>query len=330
MSISRNNFALKLGYVPLIDSAPLLVAEKEGFFKEERVEVTLSEEVGWATVRDKMIHGELDMASSLIGLPYAIHNGVGCYKTPMAIPLILGSNGNSIVLSNDFSEDRISDPSELSCALDKRAGQHDRKWTFATVNPYSSHLILLFQWLNNHLKDYISQIEIVFIPPQLFPELLSQGMIDGFCAGEPWGSIAEDNGSGRIISSSRSLDPNHPEKVLCVPQRTLDYNEEGVKAVGKALLKACKKCNEEGYRDTLISLLSESTSLEKSTHDINKVLERALSLEHSPHMHKFYGTEVNKPSAEKEQWVLKGLKGSGLFRKKIIGTGQLMRPDLLF
>lgn len=332
MPITRQNHSLKIGYVPLLDSVPLLVAKKMGYFEEENVNVTLEEEVGWATVRDKLIHGELDMAATLLGMPYALHHGVGCYKTEMTIPLIINANGNTITLTKDLTPEALDNPEEIATILNARAAEKDRKWTFATVNPYSSHLILLFQWLNKHLKSQIGEIEIVFLPPQLFPDLLEQGMIDGYCAGEPWGTVAEKGDIGWIATNSIQMSPGHAEKVLATPRRTIDFAPEGVKSIGKAILKACKDCDNPEFRGEIISILSEFKSLGLEKAEIEKYVNETVgdTTGRWSTLHKFSGGEVNKPTAEKEQWVLKGLKEAGLFRKKIISTGLLMDPSMIF
>ena len=55
--ISRSRFersrVTRLGFVPLSDAAPLLVAEALGLFEAVGVNVALSAEPGWATLRDK-------------------------------------------------------------------------------------------------------------------------------------------------------------------------------------------------------------------------------------------------------------------------------------
>ena len=48
---------LTLGFVPLNDAAPLVVAKERGYFAAEGLEVRLSREVSWATVRDKVAAG---------------------------------------------------------------------------------------------------------------------------------------------------------------------------------------------------------------------------------------------------------------------------------
>ena len=53
---------LRLGFIPLTDCAPLVVAKTLGFFAEEGLDVELSREVSWATLRDKVTVGALDGA----------------------------------------------------------------------------------------------------------------------------------------------------------------------------------------------------------------------------------------------------------------------------
>ena len=330
--MALTHHSLKIGYVPLIDSAPLLVAEHEGFFLDEGVRVTLSEEVGWATVRDKLIHNELDMASTIIGLPYAMHNGVGCFQTEVAIPLIINANGNTVCLSRDIPEESLQSPETLAQALNARVGDSGRKWTFATVNPYSTHLIMLFRWLSQYLKGYIGEIDIVFCPPQLAPQLLEEGMIDGFCAGEPWGSIAEGTKAGRTVATSIDLNENHPEKVLTVPSATLEFKRDAVTAACRAIYRALPLCDAADYQATLCKVLAAKPALGMTAKMVKQCLQRTQpnSAGIAVPLHKFSGDNINEPTHEKEAWVIKGLKEAGLFRKKVIATGKLMQPEILF
>src|ERR1044071_2463909 len=71
---------LRLGFVPLADCAPLVIAHELGLFQKYGLEVSLSRELGWATVRDKVIHGELDAAHALAAMPVAATLGLGSIK----------------------------------------------------------------------------------------------------------------------------------------------------------------------------------------------------------------------------------------------------------
>jgi nitrate/nitrite transport system substrate-binding protein len=45
---------IKLGFIPLTDCAPLVIAKEMGFFAKYGVDVQLSKEASWAVIRDKI------------------------------------------------------------------------------------------------------------------------------------------------------------------------------------------------------------------------------------------------------------------------------------
>jgi ABC-type nitrate/sulfonate/bicarbonate transport system substrate-binding protein len=53
---------LRIGFVPLNDCAPIVMARELRLFEKYDLTVELSREIGWATVRDKIIYGELEAA----------------------------------------------------------------------------------------------------------------------------------------------------------------------------------------------------------------------------------------------------------------------------
>ncbi len=67
--------AIKLGFIPLTDCAPLVAAKELGLFAKYGVNVELSKEASWANIRDKVLNGELDGASLFI-----LNADVGLYR----------------------------------------------------------------------------------------------------------------------------------------------------------------------------------------------------------------------------------------------------------
>ena len=59
---NRSDKTLRIGFVPLIDCAPIILAHETGLYREYGLEIALMREPGWATIRDKMAYGELDAA----------------------------------------------------------------------------------------------------------------------------------------------------------------------------------------------------------------------------------------------------------------------------
>ena len=59
-------------------------------------------------------------------------------------------------------------------------------------------------------------MRLVAIPPPLMVESLAAGLVDGFCVGEPWNSLAVAQGLGSIVVTQSQLLPGAAEKVLAV------------------------------------------------------------------------------------------------------------------
>ena len=53
---------LKVGFMRLTDSAPLVLAQATGLFSRFGLDVELLREVSWANLRDKLVVGALDVA----------------------------------------------------------------------------------------------------------------------------------------------------------------------------------------------------------------------------------------------------------------------------
>ena len=56
---------IRIGYMPLTDSLPLVVAQEAGYFAAEGLDVELQPEWSWASLRDRLLVGQLDAAPML-------------------------------------------------------------------------------------------------------------------------------------------------------------------------------------------------------------------------------------------------------------------------
>ena len=94
---------LRIGYVPLADCAPLLVASALGLDRRHGLRFVLSREASWAAVRDKLVGGGLDLAQVLYGLVCGLHLGVGGPRTDMAVLMTINRNAQGLTLSLQMS-----------------------------------------------------------------------------------------------------------------------------------------------------------------------------------------------------------------------------------
>src|SRR5437016_13629376 len=93
---------LRIGFVPLTDCAPLIMAQELGLFRKYGLRVALHRELGWATIRDKIIFGELDAAHALAAMPVAATLGLSSIRCDCLTGLVLNLHGNAITLASDL------------------------------------------------------------------------------------------------------------------------------------------------------------------------------------------------------------------------------------
>ncbi len=264
MSVEKTR--LKLGIVPLIDSAPLVVAKERGFFAEKGLEVELSREASWASIRDKVAVGALDGAQMLAPMPLAMSLGLSPLRVPMAVGMALNLGGNTITIGNALWERmEKADPESMAAApisaralkqvieADKACGRPPM--TFATVYPYSPHAAELRLWMEAAGIDTQTDVALTVVPPPQMIAFLSAGNIVGYCVGEPWGSLAARMNLGRIAATSRDIFAGRLEKVFAVTQGWAESFPETHLAVMQALIGAAQWC--DANRAELAGLLAQ-------------------------------------------------------------------------
>jgi ABC-type nitrate/sulfonate/bicarbonate transport system substrate-binding protein len=265
---------LRLGFVPLADAAPLLVADALGLFANQGIHVRLQRMQAWAAVRDRLCFGALDGAQLLGPTVIALAAGVEGVRRRLTVTADLARNGNTIVLSNALAEavggkPPVS-PAAFAAALHDRAEAGLPPPTLAVVHPFSSHNYLLRHWLAQGGLDPEHDVRLVVVPPPMVARALAEGAIEGFCAGEPWGSHAVATGAGRLALGSGDIWPNHPEKVLAFAE---GLAEAPMIAATAAVIEAARWLEAPGNRRRAADLLHERAFPEVPPATIRAVLE---------------------------------------------------------
>ncbi|MEB3231453.1 MAG: nitrate ABC transporter ATP-binding protein [Leptolyngbyaceae bacterium] len=268
VAIARNGLEkvnLEIGFVPLTDCAPLIVAKEKGFFKKHGLEeVTLSREPSWKAVSAGVRSGRLDASQMVAGMPLAMTLGAGDQNPlPVITSLVLSRNGNAITFSRrlfeaggQWSESGTQGPS-LADFKASLASTPDRVHTLGMVHPASMHNLLLRYWLASGGIDPDQDVSLIVIPPPQMVANLKAGNIDGYCVGEPWNSMAVHEGIGVVMATDLDIWPGHPEKVLGVREDWAAAHPQTHLALVKALMEACEYCDDRRYRDDILNLLCQ-------------------------------------------------------------------------
>lgn len=268
------------GFIPLTDSLVLVAAREKGFAAAEGVDLTLVREISWANIRDRVAVGQFDVAHMLAPMPIAASLGLSPIDVPVIAAMGLNLGGNAITVSAALWEAMQAagapadfSPSLVGAALRLVVKLRANKLKLAVVHPYSSHNYELRYWLAASGIHPDRDVELVIVPPPLMADALAAGRIDGFCVGEPWGSVAVASGAGRIATAKARLWPLSPEKVLGVTETWAAEYPEALSALLRGLHRAAVWCGDPANHAEAASLLARPEYLGQPA----EVLGRALS-----------------------------------------------------
>ena len=291
------------------------MAERLGLFKKFGLRVQLSRELGWATVRDKVVHGELEAAHALAAMPLAATLGLGSVAADCLTALVLNLNGNAITLANDLWKRGVRDGNSLREAI--RAARHEKIFTFGVVFSFSSHRYVLRKWLSAHGIDSDKDVRIVVVPPPQMAANLKAGNLDGFCSGEPWTSVAVQARAGWIVATSAELDPGHAEKVLMVRRDFAERRSDEHLALVAALLEACEFCDQAENHAEIAKTLARPEYVGVPAEILVRGLSGRLDCGQGrarviEDFYAFHRHNANEPSGDKAAWALQLVRASGL------------------
>jgi nitrate/nitrite transport system substrate-binding protein len=243
---------VKIGFIPLTDCAPIVVAAQMGFDKKYGIKITPSKEASWAAVRDKVANGELHAAHILYGMVYGVQLGIGGQQKDMAVLMSLNNNGQGITLSNQLKEKGVKDGRSLKRLLDNE----NRDYTFAQTFPTGTHAMWLNYWLAANGIDPVKDVKNIVVPPPQMVANMRIGNMDGYCVGEPWNARAIYDKVGFSVATSQDIWTDHPEKVLGTTAEFVAKNPNTARAMIMAILDACKFIDATENRAKVAKLIS--------------------------------------------------------------------------
>lgn len=301
---------IKVGFIPIIDCAPIVLAEELGAYERQGLEVEIRREVSWANVRDKLALGALDASHILAPLPLALTLGIDSVNVAVVNAMTLHLNGNALTLSKGLWQEmeeaapefvgdgRVPlDPRALAAVVARRAASRAKPVVLASVFPYSGQNYMLRLWLSSAGLDPDRDVRLTVVPPPHTVAYLSGGVIDGYCAGEPWNRQSEALGIGRIALTGPDIWKGMPEKVLGTTESWAANNPNTLKALIKALIEACLWLDEPGNRAETARILSSPRYLNMPA----EIMARTLEL---PDFHVFQRNAANFPWRSHADWFL--------------------------
>ncbi len=320
---------IAIGLLRLTDSAPAIVAHEFGFFADEGLDVALSVEPSWANVADKLAYGALNAAVMIPPLAFAVSLGLRGPAEPLIIPYCVSLGGDTITLAKDLAGELRDQAREVgwAAALAARLAAPGGFGTLAVVHDYSNHNLFLRYWLAAAGALAERDYDVVVTPPARMVEALRSGRIAGFCAGAPWGDIAERAGVGATVATSGDVWRNGPGKALAVRERWSKENPEALAGLLRALYRAARFCDAPANATYVASLLARRAWLAVDSHAILSSLPGTAGRNQS----RFQGSAATYPWRSQALWFLTEMTRWGLIDGALqLGAiaERVYRPDL--
>jgi bicarbonate transport system substrate-binding protein len=236
---------ISLGYIPILEAAPLVIGAEMGFFAKHGLDVKLAKQASWPAARDNVVLGNagggIDGGQWQMPMPQMISEGVisNGRKVPMVVLAQLMSQGNGIAASESVRAANLSIDSKAAASFlrefPKREG---RKFRAAYTFPNANQDIWIRYWLAAGGIDPDKDVELLTVPATETLQGMRNGTMEAFSTGDPWPSrIVQDN-IGYLAATTAQIWKAHPEEYLAVRADWVEQHPKATVALLKGLMEA--------------------------------------------------------------------------------------------
>ena len=309
---------VKLGFIALTDASSIIMAKELGYFTERDLDVEVLKQASWPATRDALLNNQIDGCHGLYMLPLSVATGIGGNSTrDLRIAMMLNNNGQAITLSKDYASIGYGDPAKAKAILESKNAP-----AMAMTFPGGTHDIWLRYWLLA-TKANLANVKISPVPPAQMVQNMSVGNVDGYCVGEPWNAVAVQQGIGFTHLASQDLWLNHPEKALVVTKKFATEQQDTLKDVMGAVLKASKWLDDPANRSKAADTVAPENYINAPAADIRGRLTGVYDLgaglgqkDFKGEQMQFYrGGQVNMPRRAHAIWAMAQYVRTGLLKE---------------
>ncbi|MBD1824862.1 ABC transporter substrate-binding protein [Cyanobacteria bacterium FACHB-DQ100] len=258
---------IKLGYIAIVESAPLIIAQEKGFFaRYGMANVELSKQPSWGAARDNAelgsANGGIDGGQWQMPIPHLLSEGLitkGNRKIPMVVLSQLCTHGNGVAVANTH----IGKGFELNLAKSggadyirelKKAGTPFRAaYTFPKVNQD----FWIRYWMAANGIDPNTEINLMAVPSAQTVANMKTGTMDAFSTGDPWPYRIVRDRVGFLAVLTAQVWQYHPEEYLAVRKEWIEKHPKATKAVLKAVMEAQMWCDKPENKEELSRILAQ-------------------------------------------------------------------------
>jgi NitT/TauT family transport system substrate-binding protein len=255
---------VRIGYLPITDATPLLVAHGKGYFEAEGVSAEKPVLLrSWAQLLEAFISGQVNVVHLLS--PITVWARFGS-KAPAKVVAWNHTGGSALTVRPEIS------------SVKELGGK-----TVAIPFWYSIHNVVVQALLRKNGLTPVAkrdaqpgphEVQLVVMAPSDMAPALASNQIAGYIVAEPFNAAAETLGIGKVLRFTGDVWKDHACCVVFMHERDLQQRPEWSQKVVNAMVKA-QLWTRENRAETAALLSKEGAN--KYTPHSTAVLEKVLS-----------------------------------------------------
>jgi bicarbonate transport system substrate-binding protein len=257
----------KLGYIPIVESAPLIIAKEKGFFaKYGMTDVEVSKQANWGAARDNVkigsAGGGIDGGQWQMPMPYLISEGIitDGTKVPMYVLAQLNTNGNGIAIAGKHQgkgvtlkmEEKLGEQVAFFSKLKAEGSRFKAAYTF----PKANQEFWIRYWLAANGVNPDTDVELLTVPASQTVADMKRGAMDAFSTGDPWPYRIVADKIGFLAALTSEIWKDHPEEYLAIRKDWVDKHPKATKALLKGIMEAQQWLDNFDNRKEAATILS--------------------------------------------------------------------------
>jgi bicarbonate transport system substrate-binding protein len=255
---------VSLGFVPILEAAPLVIGVEKGFFAKHGLDVKLSKQSSWSAARDNVVLGAggggIDGGQWQLPMPQMISEGAltNGKKVPMTVLAMLMSQGNAIAAANSVKDGNLSVDLKTSSPdfFQRFKQERGRRFRAAYTFPRANQDIWIRYWLAAAGVNPNKDVELLTVPAPETLQGMKNGTTEAFSTGDPWPSRIVGDDVGYLAATTAQIWKVHPEEYLAVRSDWVEKHPKAAVALLKGLIEAQMWLDQPQNKDQAARILS--------------------------------------------------------------------------
>jgi len=230
-AMARTQKRLLIGYLPITDATPLLIAHANGYFRDEGLDAEPPIRVrNWSTLAESFLAGKFDVTHLLLPIPIWMRFK---NQTPIKILAWDHTNGSAITVRSDTGINGFEDLGGKQIAVPYWYSMHN---IILQMGLKKAGLTPVIQPQSQPLSK--DQVNLFILSPPEMPASLAGRKIDGYIVAEPFNALGELKTQARIMRFTGDIWRNHPCCVVVMMEALLKQDPIFTQKVMNAIVRA--------------------------------------------------------------------------------------------